>query len=203
MELKPNHHSGWLEVVCGPMFSGKSEELIRRLRRARIARQEVMAFKPRIDNRYADAQIASHSQQVIECVQVDRATDIMTHLKFNTEVVGIDEVQFLGDEVVPLVQRLADRGLRIICAGLDMDYRGVPWEPVPQLMALAEYVQKTLAICMVCGNPASRTQRKVAEGGLVLIGASESYEARCRRCHTVDEQEQTLMFPEPNGVAGG
>ena len=192
--------SGWLEVVCGSMFSGKSEELIRRLRRAQIARQNVVAFKPRLDNRYSDDCIASHSQLQIHCIQIDKAAEIYDHITPDTQVVGIDEVQFLGEAVVPICQHLADSGLRVICAGLDQDYRGRPWYPMPELMALAEYVQKTMAICVVCGNPASRTQRKVASGELILVGSSDSYEARCRHCHTVDEAEQQTIFTEEGGA---
>jgi thymidine kinase len=180
------------------MFSGKSEELIRRLRRAQFARQELVAFKPRLDNRYSEDNIASHSQQQIPCIQIDEASEIQEHLKPDTQVVGIDEVQFLGPDVVPIVEELAARGLRVICAGLDQDYRGLPWYPMPELLARAEYIEKTLAICVVCGNPANRTQRKVLSGDLVLIGSQDSYEARCRNCHTVPEEEgvQTEMFEE-------
>ena len=179
------------------MFSGKSEELIRRLRRARIARQNVVAFKPRIDDRYAEDLIASHSAQQINCVLVDRAGDIPAHLPPDTEVVGIDEAQFLGDGLVDLCQQLAGRGIRVIVAALDQDYRGRPWQPIPELLAVAEYVTKTLAICMVCGAPASRTQRKVVSGDLVLIGSTDSYEARCRQCHTQPDQEQPELFGAP------
>jgi thymidine kinase len=179
------------------MFSGKSEELIRRLRRAQIARQKVIAFKPRLDARYAEDCIASHSQQQIPCVLIDRAEDILSHLEVDTEVVGIDEVQFLGEGIVKICHQLADRGIRVICAGLDQDYRGRPWHPVPELMATAEYVQKTLAICVICGAPASKTQRKILSEELVLVGAAEAYEARCRYCHTVPEEAiQPDLFEE-------
>ena len=187
---------GWIEVICGSMFSGKSEELIRRLRRAQIARQDVMAFKPQIDVRYAGNCIASHSDQQIPCMAIEKPEEIFTHVRPQTQVVGIDEVQFLGMDAVRVCQDLADLGMRVICAGLDQDYRGRPWPPVPELMALAEYVQKTLAICVVCGNPANRTQRKVPGGDLVLIGAGDTYEPRCRHCHTVDEPYQPSLFPE-------
>lgn len=196
MNIVKQPNLGWIEVICGSMFSGKSEELIRRLRRAQIARQEVIAFKPRIDDRYAVDYIASHSKQQIPCVQIEKAAEIYQFIKPETQVVGIDEVQFFGDAVIDVCQDLAGRGMRVICAGLDQDYRGRPWHPVPELMALAEYVQKTLAICVVCGNPANRTQRKVQSGELVLIGAGDAYEPRCRNCHTVEEPEQTELFPE-------
>ncbi|MBX7245334.1 MAG: thymidine kinase [Candidatus Sumerlaeaceae bacterium] len=185
---------GWIEVVCGPMFSGKSEELIRRLRRAQIARLGVLAFKPRIDNRYSEDSIASHSEQLIPCIQIEKVSEIMDHIRPDTEVVGIDEVQFLGPEALDVCRDLSARGIRVICAGLDMDYRARPWPPLPELLAIAEYITKMAAICMVCGNPASRTQRKVLGGDLVLIGSQDSYEARCRRCHTVDEGVQTEIF---------
>jgi thymidine kinase len=197
MHILKEPNRGWIEVICGSMFSGKSEDLIRRLRRAQIARQNVIAFKPRIDNRYGEDFIASHSQQQIPCVQIDTAQDIFAHIKPDTEVIGIDEVQFLGDEVVAICEELASRGVRVICAGLDQDYRGRPWHPMPELLAIAEYIHKELAICMVCGAPANRTQRNVQSGELVLIGAADSYEARCRFCHTVPEEGvQTQMFGE-------
>ena len=197
MHIMKYPNRGWIEVICGPMFSGKSEELIRRLRRAQIARQKVIAFKPRLDARYAEDCIASHSQQQIPCVLIDRAEEILSHIEVDTEVVGIDEVQFLGESIVKICHQLADRGIRVICAGLDQDYRGRPWHPVPELMATAEYVQKTLAICVICGAPASKTQRKVLSEELVLVGAAEAYEARCRYCHTVPEEAiQPDLFEE-------
>jgi thymidine kinase len=193
-------NTGWIEVICGSMFSGKSEELIRRLRRAQIARQRVVAFKPRIDKRYdGGTTISSHSQQHVECIPIDEPEEILDHLEPDTEVIGIDEVQFLGPRVVPIIEQLASRGARVICAGLDQDYRGLPWYPMPELLARAEYIEKTLAICMVCGNPANRTQRKVVSDDLVLIGSTDLYEARCRACHTVPEEEgeQSSFIPEP------
>ncbi|MGI8907436.1 MAG: thymidine kinase [Candidatus Sumerlaeaceae bacterium] len=193
--------TGWIEVICGSMFSGKSEELIRRLRRAHIARQRVVAFKPRIDKRYdTGGTISSHSQQHVECIAIDDPKEIHDHLDGDTEVVGIDEVQFFGPGIVPVVEQLATRGVRVICAGLDQDYRGLPWYPMPELLARAEYIEKTLAICMVCGNPANRTQRKVLSADLVLIGSADLYEARCRGCHTVpeDEGEQASFITEEN-----
>ncbi|GJM45412.1 MAG: thymidine kinase [Gemmatimonadota bacterium] len=177
---------GWVEVICGSMFSGKSEELIRRLVRARIARQPVQAFKPSVDNRYAKDHVVSHSGQRIASVEVDAVEDIRRLVQPATKVIGIDEAQFLGLDLVPLVEELANEGRRVIVAGLDQDYQGVPFEPIPQLMAIAESVTKTMAVCMVCGHSANRTQRLVAAEDRVLVGAAEAYEARCRRCWTPD-----------------
>lgn len=173
---------GWIEVICGPMFSGKSEELIRRLRRALIARQRVQIFKPGIDQRYSEDHIVSHSELKIpsECVQ--DAADLEKRLDWRTEVIGIDEAQFLGMGLVELVIRLADMGKRIIIAGLDTDYLGRPFHPMPELLAIADEITKDLAICMRCGNPAKHTQRLVASDELVVVGAAGMYEARCRRC---------------------
>jgi len=173
---------GWIEVVCGPMFSGKSEELIRRLRRAEIARQRVQIFKPGIDNRYGDDHIVSHSALKIRSYGVKDAAELEAKLDIRTEVIGIDEAQFLGDGVVDLVIRLADMGKRIIIAGLDTDYLGRPFHPMPELLAVADEITKTLAICMQCGNPAKHTQRLVASEELIVVGAAGMYEARCRRC---------------------
>ena len=173
---------GWIEVVCGPMFSGKSEELIRRLRRAEIARQRVQVFKPGVDTRYAEDQIISHSDFKIasECVRDFR--DMESRLDWRSEVIGIDEAQFLGEGIVDLAVRLADMGKRVIIAGLDTDYLGRPFHPMPELLAVADEIQKTLAICMQCGNPAKHTQRLVESTELVVVGAAGMYEARCRRC---------------------
>jgi thymidine kinase len=173
---------GWIEVICGPMFSGKSEELIRRLRRALIARQRVQIFKPGIDQRYSEDHIVSHSELKIPSECVRDAADLEKRLDWRTEVVGIDEAQFLGVELVELVIRLADMGKRIIIAGLDTDYLGRPFHPMPELLAIADEITKDLAICMRCGNPAKHTQRLVASEELVVVGAAGMYEARCRRC---------------------
>ncbi len=173
---------GWIEVVCGPMFSGKSEELIRRLRRAEIARQRVQIFKPGIDQRYSDDHIVSHSDSKIASVGVRDWKDLEQKLDWRTEVIGIDEAQFLGDGIVDYVVKLADMGKRIIIAGLDTDYLGRPFHPMPELLAVADEITKTLAICMQCGNPAKHTQRLVASDDLVVVGAAGMYEARCRRC---------------------
>ncbi len=173
---------GWIEVVCGPMFSGKSEELIRRLRRAEIARQRVQIFKPGIDQRYSDDHIVSHSELKIRSDSVKDAADVAAKVDLRTEVVGIDEAQFLGEGIVEVVVRLADMGKRVIIAGLDTDYLGRPFHPMPELLAVADDITKYLAICMQCGNPAKHTQRLVASEDLIVVGAAGMYEARCRRC---------------------
>src|SRR5512132_3451405 len=176
----PEH--GWIEVITGSMFSGKSEELIRRLRRAQIARQKVQIFKPAIDNRYGDDHITSHSEMKIPSQNVSSSRELLDRVDGETEVVGIDEGQFFDQELPMICNTLADQGKRVIVAGLDQDYLGKPFEPMPQLLAIAEYITKTHAICMVCGNPANHTQRLVASGDRVLVGAQGMYEARCRVC---------------------
>ena len=173
---------GWIEVIVGSMFSGKSEELIRRLRRAQIARQQVQIFKPAIDTRYSDDHIVSHGEMRIASASVDGSRQLLERVAPDTEVVGIDEGQFFDAGLPAACSTLADRGMRVIVAGLDQDYLGKPFEPMPQLLAIAEYITKTHAICMVCGNPANHTQRLVASGDRVLVGAHGLYEARCRRC---------------------
>lgn len=165
------------------MFSGKSEELIRRLRRAQIARQQVQIFKPVVDNRYSDMAIVSHSEMKIPSVAVGTSADLQAQVRASTEVVGIDEGQFFDNRLPEVCTTLAAAGVRVIVAGLDLDYRGAPFDPMPQLLATAEYITKTLAICMVCGGPANRTQRLVASHDRVLVGASGTYEARCRHCY--------------------
>lgn len=177
---------GWIEVVCGPMFSGKSEELIRRLRRAEIARQRVQIFKPGIDERYSHDHIVSHSELKIRSEGVKDAADVMSRVDLRTEVIGMDEAQFLGDGIVDAVVRLADMGKRVLIAGLDTDYLGRPFHPMPELLAVADEITKTLAICMQCGNPAKHTQRLVNTNELIVVGAAEMYEARCRRCFEPD-----------------
>ena len=174
-------NTGWIEVVCGCMFSGKTEELIRRSRRAEIAKQKVAIFKPRIDNRYSAQHIVSHSEQSLTSVVVDDASEILELCK-DAQVVGIDEGQFFKANLVEVCETLANQGKRVIVAGLDQDYKGKPFEPMPQLLAVAEYITKTLAICVVCGNPADRTQRKTHQADRVLVGAKDIYEARCRHC---------------------
>jgi thymidine kinase len=175
-------NQGWIEVIVGSMFSGKSEELIRRLRRAQISRQKVQIFKPAIDDRYAEDHIVSHSEMRIGSQAVSSSRALLEMVAGDTEVVGIDEGQFFDAELPNVCNALAAEGKRVIVAGLDQDYLGKPFEPMPQLLAIAEYITKTLAICMVCGNPANHTQRLVASADRVLVGASGVYEARCRAC---------------------
>ena len=177
---RPN--AGWIEVIAGSMFSGKSEELIRRLRRAKIARQKVQVFKPVIDSRYSEGHIVSHSEMRHESSPVKGAREIMALVEPDTEVVGIDEGQFFDNELVAVVNELARRGVRVIVAGLDQDYTGKPWEPMPQLLAIAEYITKTHAICMKCGQPANYSQRTFESEERVAVGAADMYEARCRQC---------------------
>jgi thymidine kinase len=177
---RPNQ--GWIEVIVGSMFSGKSEELIRRLRRAQIARQKVQIFKPVIDRRFSDDHIVSHSEMRIESCAVPSSRALLDAVATETEVIGIDEGQFFDQELPMICDTLANQGKRVIVAGLDQDYLGKPFEPMPQLLAISEFITKTHAICMVCGNPANHTQRLVASGDRVLVGAAGLYEARCRRC---------------------
>ena len=180
------HHQrvnlGWIEVICGSMFSGKSEELIRRLRRAQIARQRVQIFKPKVDNRFSEDHIVSHSEMKIKSQLVTQPREILELLDGRTQVIGIDEGQFFDMDLVYVCNKLADAGKRVIVAGLDQDYRGKPFDPMPQLLAIAEYITKTLAICVRCGAPANRTQRLVENTDLLLVGATDTYEARCRLC---------------------
>ena len=189
---------GWIEIVCGPMFSGKSEELMRRLRRAQIARKRVQVFKPAIDDRYANDEIVSHSAQRMKSENVAGAKDILTLLDWRTQVVGIDESNFFGPDLVNLAGQLADTGKQVIIAGLDTDYLGRPFTPMPELLCLAESITKTLAICMRCGNPAKHTQRLVNSADLIVVGAAGVYEARCRRCFEPGGPTQDVMeFARP------
>jgi thymidine kinase len=173
---------GWIEVIAGSMFSGKSEELIRRLRRAKIARQKVQVFKPQIDVRFSRDHIVSHSEMRHESGTIESAAEILNHLEAGTQVVGIDEGQFFDNELVDVANELARRGIRVIIAGLDQDYTGKPFEPMPQLLAVAEYITKTHAICVKCGQPANYSQRTFESKERVAVGAGSMYEARCRRC---------------------
>lgn len=175
-------HTGWIEVICGSMFSGKTEELIRRVRRAQIARQKVELFKPSIDTRYSDNEIVSHDSQKLPSRVVKDANEIIA-LSLEAQVVAIDEAQFYKKNLVKVAKTLANMGKRVIIAGLDTDYRGEPFQPIPELLAIAEYITKTHAICVICGNPANFTQRKTESLDQVLLGTSDIYEARCRNCY--------------------
>jgi len=178
---KPSQ-AGWVEVIAGSMFSGKSEELIRRLRRAKIARQKVQVFKPEIDARFSNDHIVSHSEMRHESSNIRTAAEIRARVEADTEVVGIDEGQFFDNELIAVANELAVKGVRVIIAGLDQDYTGKPWEPMPQLLAIAEYITKTHAICMRCGQPANYTQRTFESEERVAVGGASMYEARCRGC---------------------
>jgi thymidine kinase len=180
--INKSANRGWIEVITGSMFSGKSEELIRRVRRAEIARQRVQVFKPQIDKRFAEDFVVSHSDIRYAAENVGSARELLDAVRPDTEVVAVDEGQFFDAELPMILSTLADQGKRVIVAGLDQDYLGKPFEPMPQLLAIAEYITKTLAICMVCGNPANHTQRLVASKDRVLLGAGGMYEARCRHC---------------------
>lgn len=191
MEYTPHSlpkSTGWIEVIAGCMFSGKTEELIRRLRRAEIAKQSVLIFKPQLDTRFSARAIVSHSDQSLPSLLIDDPEDIL-QLSADAQVIGIDEAQFFPMGIVDVCNVLANRGKRVIVAGLDQDYKGIPFEPMPQLLAIAEYITKTLAICVVCGNPADKTQRKTHASERVIVGASEIYEARCRKCHYIPKEE--------------
>ena len=183
---EPTHHArlatGWIEVIAGSMFSGKSEELIRRLRRAKIARQKVQVFKPEVDSRFSNDHIVSHSEMRLESANSRSAAEVLAKVDADTEVVGIDEGQFFDNELVGVANELARRGVRVIIAGLDQDYTGKPWEPMPQLLAIAEYITKTHAICMKCGQAANYTQRTFESEERVAVGGEGMYEARCRNC---------------------
>ena len=185
------YSGGWIEVVCGSMFSGKTEELIRRVKRATIAKQKVQVFKPGVDTRYVHKKVTSHSGAQFQATPVANAAEILQRLDPDTEVVAIDEAQFFDLGVADVANELADRGLRVIVAGLDMDFRGAPFGPIPVLLAQAELIDKLQAICQVCGAPASRSQRLINgrpaafDDPVILVGADEVYEARCRVCHRI------------------
>jgi len=193
-----NATGGWMEVICGPMFSGKSEELIRRLRRARIARKRVQVFKPALDDRYSQDEIVSHSDSRMKSEIVKSAAEILPGLDWRTQVVGIDEANFLGSGLVEVATQLADSGKQVLIAGLDTDYMGRPFAPLPDLLCLAESITKTLAICMRCGSPAKHTQRLVEAEDLIVVGAAGLYEARCRRCFEPGApRQEVLEFARP------
>jgi len=195
-------HLGWIEVICGPMFSGKSEELIRRLRRAMIARKRVQVYKPIIDDRYAADEIVSHNDLRMKSDSIGAIGDILARLDWRTEVVGIDEANFFGQDLVDVATHLANSGKQVIVAGLDTDYMGRPFPPLPDLLTLAESITKTLAICMRCGNPAKHTQRLRGSEDLIVVGA-DMYEARCRRCFEPGIPKQVEMdFVKPKDRYG-
>lgn len=189
--MEESWKKGWIEVITGPMFAGKSEELIRRIKRLEYAHKKTLVFKPKIDNRYSENEIVSHSKIKTRSINIETAQDILKYVDHDTEAVVIDEVQFLDHEIVHVVEELANRGIRVIVAGLDRDFRGEPFQNMPELLALAEDVTKLTAICMRCGAPATRTQRLVNgepasyNDPIIIVGASESYEPRCRHCHEV------------------
>jgi thymidine kinase len=190
--------SGWVEVICGSMFSGKSEELIRRVRRAQFAKQKIAVFKPKIDNRYSEESVVSHNGSSFIANPVSHSTDIFKHIDAEVDVIAVDEVQFFDEEIVKVIQQLANSGYRVICAGLDQDFRGEPFGHMPNLMAVAELVTKLQAVCAVCGSPASRTQRLINgrpasyHDPVILVGASEAYEPRCRHHHEVPKTAPTF-----------
>ena len=187
--------TGWIEVICGSMFSGKTEELIRRLRRARIARQNTRVFKPTLDERYGNDEVVSHNENSVTTTPVDAPSEIQG-LVNEADVVGIDEAQFFDEALVPVCQALADDGHRVIVVGLDTDYRADPFDPMPQLMAVAEHVTKLHAVCVVCGAPANHSQRIVPGEDRVLVGADEAYEPRCRQCF--EPEPVTVKHPRPH-----
>ena len=205
MERHLYPRAGLIEVICGPMFSGKTEELIRRLRRAKIAKQRVVVFKPRIDNRYDEVQIVSHSSQRIPSIPVEDPSAMdhcLKHLDSKVDVVGVDEAQFFDASLIDLVERLANSGVRVVIAGLDQDYLGRPFGVMPNLLAIADVVTKQYAVCVICGSPASKSQRIAEESkgqvsnAQVLVGAEKLYEARCRRCHVGEVDRPALRHDE-------
>ncbi|WP_066056847.1 thymidine kinase [Robertmurraya korlensis] len=191
-------HHGWVEVICGSMFSGKSEELIRRVRRAQFAKQNIAVFKPKIDNRYSDEAVVSHNGTSFIARPIAHSTEIFQHIDPEVDLIAIDEVQFFDEEVVKVIQHLADSGHRVVVAGLDQDFRGEPFTVMPALMAIAELVTKLQAVCAVCGSPASRTQRLINgepasyDDPIILVGASEAYEPRCRHHHEVPKSPNVI-----------
>ena len=191
--------TGWIEVICGPMFSGKSEELIRRIRRAQIAKQRIQLFKPQLDDRYSKDEIVTHDQQRLPSMPVPTSNAILDALQDKTAVVGIDEAQFFDEAITVVCNKLANLGKRVIVAGLDMDYRGQPFDPIPRLMAIAEDVTKQLAICVLCGNPANHTQRLIGDQHRIVVGSQGTYEARCRQCFEPPESELADEASEASG----
>lgn len=188
LQIRTFKKTGHIEVICGSMFSGKTEELIRRIRRAEIAKQRVKVFKPKIDDRYSEFSIVSHNERSYPSEIIENAEDILEK-SFDTEVIGIDEAQFFDNNLIEVCQKLADSGKRVIVAGLDQDYKAHPFEPIPQLLAIAEYITKIQAVCVICGAPANRTQRVTDSTDRVLVGGENHYEARCRLHHIIKEND--------------
>ena len=186
-----NSRLGWIEVICGPMFAGKSEELIRRIKRLEYAKKKVIVFKPLIDNRYSEDEVVSHNKRKTKCYNLASSKDVYKYITDDTYAVAFDEVHFMDEGIISVCHELADKGIRVICAGLDNDFKGEPFSIMPQLLCLAEYVTKLTAICYVCGSNATRTQRIVNgipasyDDPIIIVGASEAYEPRCRHCHEV------------------
>lgn len=199
------YREGWIEVITGCMFAGKTEELIRRIRTLQYANKQILVFKPRIDNRYSETEIASHSGYRVKCINIDKAEDILKYVKKQTEVVAIDEAQFFDKNLVLVCESLADSGKRVMVAGLDCDFRGEPFGIMPELLVRAEFVTKLSAVCVKCGQPATRTQRLVNgkpadyNDPIVLVGAKEAYEARCRHCHEVHNKPAIKMEEREDG----
>ena len=188
------YREGWIEVICGCMFAGKTEELIRRINVLSYARKNILVFKPKIDDRYSTTEIASHAGSKVPCIVISEAKEILDHVNYDTDVVAIDEVQFFDEDVVDICEYLADSGLRVMVAGLDKDFRGEPFGVLPDLLTRAEFVTKLTAVCAKCGAPATRTQRLINgkpasfNDPIVLVGAKEAYEPRCRHCHEIVEK---------------
>lgn len=188
------YREGWLEVICGCMFAGKTEELIRRINVLSFAKKNIIVFKPKIDDRYSETEIVSHAGTHVPCIVVSNAKEILNHIEADTEVVAIDEVQFFDEDIVDVCEYLADKGLRVMVAGLDKDFRGEPFGVLPELLTRAEFVTKLTAVCAKCGAPATRTQRLVDgkpasfEDPIVLVGAVDHYEPRCRHCHEIENK---------------
>jgi len=180
-----SNKTGWIEVICGSMFSGKTEELIRRIHRAEYARQKIQIFKPEIDKRYDETHIVSHNKTKAPSLNIKSSKDIIGLVEWDSDIIAIDEAQFFDNDIVEICTKLADKGKRVIVAGLDQDYTGKPFGPMPDLLSIAEYITKLSAICVKCGNPANRTQRLTHDKEKVVVGAKDIYEARCRNCHEV------------------
>ena len=193
--MEHNSRLGWVEVICGPMFAGKSEELIRRIKRMEYAKKKIVVFKPLIDNRYSENEVVSHNKRKTTCYNLKHSSEVEKYITEDLYAVAFDEVQFMDEGILKVIDDLANRGLRVICAGLDNDFRGEPFSIMPQLLCMAEYVTKLTAICTVCGANATKTQRVVNgepayyEDPIIIIGASESYEPRCRHCHKVPHRK--------------